>query len=45
KIDTLTNDKALRERMGAESYKIAKEKFDIEIILKQLEGEYDKLLG
>lgn len=45
KIDLLANDKDLREKMGRESYKIAKEKFDIQIITKQLQGLYDSLLS
>lgn len=44
KIDLLANDKELREKMGRESYKIAKEKFDINVIIKQLQGIYDELL-
>lgn len=44
KIDLLTNDNKLREKMGQESYIIAKEKFDIKVISKQLEGIYDSLL-
>lgn len=45
KIDLLANDKELREKMGQESYKIAKEKFDIEIIIKQLQEIYDDLIN
>lgn len=44
KIDILANDKELREKMGRESYRIAKEKFDIKVIIKQLQGIYDELL-
>lgn len=44
KIDLLANDKALRSQMGQESYKIAKEKFDIKIIIKQLQDLYTELL-
>ena len=44
KIDLLTNDKTLREKMGTESYKMAKEKFDVKIILKKLGRKYDDLL-
>lgn len=44
KIDVLVNDKDLREKMGRESYRIAKEKFDINVIIKQLQGIYDELL-
>lgn len=45
KIDLLANDKQLREKMGQEGYRIAKEKFDINIIIKQLHEIYDKLLN
>lgn len=44
KIDILANDSKLREKMGLESYKIAKERFDIKVIAKQLEDIYDNLL-
>lgn len=44
KIDLLASDKDLREKMGQESYRIAKEKFDIKVISKQLEEIYDSLL-
>lgn len=44
KIDILANDSELREKMGQKSYEIAKEKFDIKIVVKQLEGIYDSLL-
>lgn len=45
KIELLANDQKLREKMGQESYKIAKEKFDIEIIAKQLLEIYDNLIN
>ncbi len=45
KIDLLANDKELREKMGQESYRIAKEKFDIEIIIKQLQEIYGNLIN
>lgn len=44
RINMLANDKELREKMGAESYRIAKEKFDINVIIKQLREIYDELL-
>lgn len=44
KINLLANDKALREKMGMESYRLAKEKFDINVIIKQLREIYDELL-
>lgn len=44
KIDLLAEDKPLREKMGQESYKIAKEKFDIKIIIKQLQDIYDEMI-
>lgn len=44
KIDLLAGDKKLREKMGAESYRIAKEKFDINVIIKQLQEIYEELL-
>lgn len=45
KIDLLAGDNALREEMGKQGYRIAKEKFDVKIIIKQLQEIYDKLLG
>lgn len=44
KIDTLANDKQLREQMGQNGYKMAKEKFDIEVVTKQLKEIYNELL-
>lgn len=44
KIDILASDKELREKMGQKSYEIAKEKFDINVIIRQLQGIYDELL-
>jgi len=44
KIDLLANDKPLREQMGQEGYKMAKEKFDINIIINKLQDIYDELL-
>lgn len=45
KINLLADDKELCEKMGQESLKIAKEKFDINVIIKQLQGIYDELLA
>lgn len=45
KMQLLANDKDLREKMGNESYKIAQEKFDVNIILNQLNVIYDDLLN
>jgi glycosyltransferase involved in cell wall biosynthesis len=44
KIDILVNNKELREKMGQESYRIAKEKFDIKTITKQLHNIYNQLI-
>lgn len=44
KIDILANDRQLREKMGYESYRIAKERFDIKIIMKQLKNIYVGML-
>lgn len=44
KIDLLANNRLLREQMGHESYKIAKERFDIKIIIKQLQDIYSEML-
>ncbi len=44
KIEILANDASLRKQMGQESYRIAKEKFDIKIIIKQLEEIYNGML-
>ena len=44
KIDLLVGDKSLREQMGVQSHKFAKEKFDIEIIMKQLQNLYTEVL-
>ena len=44
KIDLLAGEKSLREQMGIQSHKIAKEKFDIEIIMKQLQNLYAEIL-
>ncbi|MEI7475084.1 MAG: glycosyltransferase family 4 protein [bacterium] len=45
KISVLSSDKQLREKMGARSYSIAKEKFDINVIVAQLNEIYSKALG
>ena len=42
KIDILANDKQLREQMGQNGYKIAKEKFDVDVVIKQLKEIYNK---
>lgn len=44
KIDILASDEKLREKMGQESYKIAKERFDIKIIINQLQNIYTGML-
>lgn len=44
KINLIANDKGLREKMGQESYRIAKEKFDINVIIKQLKEIYAELI-
>lgn len=44
KIDLLANNKVLRKQMGEESHKIINEKFDIKIILKQLQDMYNELI-
>lgn len=44
KIDFLSEDKKLREKMGKESLRIAKEKFEINLVLKNLHKIYDELL-
>lgn len=44
KINLIANDKGLREKMGQESYRIAKEKFDINVTIKQLEEIYGELI-
>jgi glycosyltransferase involved in cell wall biosynthesis len=44
KIDILANDKVLREQMGQDGYKIAKEKFDINVVIKQLKEIHNELL-
>lgn len=44
KIDLLVGNKELREQMGRESYRIAKEKFDINIIINQLKKIYQEIL-
>lgn len=43
KIGILARNINLREKMGAEGYKIAKEKFDINVIIPQLKEAYDEL--
>ncbi|EKE04302.1 MAG: Glycosytransferase [uncultured bacterium] len=45
KIEILANDKDLRYKMGIESFRIAKEKFDIAIISLQLKNLYEDLLN
>ncbi|OGH96375.1 MAG: hypothetical protein A2104_04775 [Candidatus Melainabacteria bacterium GWF2_32_7] len=45
KIELLANNKELRNKMGQESFNIAKEKFDISVIVNQLKGIYEELLG
>jgi len=44
KIDLLTSDRALRDKMGEQGYRFAKEKFDIKIIINQLQEIYGELL-
>ncbi len=44
KIDILANDKELREKMGKNGYEIAKAKFDISIIIAELNKLYEELL-
>jgi len=44
KINLLAGNKKLREQMGKESYRIAKEKFDINIITNQLKELYQEIL-
>ena len=43
KIDLLANDKPLRDKMGEQGYRIAKEKFDINVIVKQLKEMYEEI--
>jgi len=45
KIELLANNKELRNKMGQESFNIAREKFDISVIVNQLKGIYEELLG
>jgi glycosyltransferase involved in cell wall biosynthesis len=45
KIDLLASNQSLRVQMGQRGYNLAKEKFDIKIIIKQLQDIYDELLG
>lgn len=45
KIDLLASDKSLREIMGQESHRIAKEKFDIKIVLEQLMEIYNETIS
>lgn len=44
KINLLAEDKELREKMGRESLRVAKEKFDVNVIIKQLRQIYDELI-
>ncbi len=44
KIDVLAGNKQLAQTMGQESYRIAKEKFDTNVIISQLSGIYMELL-
>lgn len=44
KIDLLASNKELIEQMGQESFRIAKEKFDINIIINQLKELYEEVL-
>lgn len=44
KINILAEDENLRLSMGREGHKLAKEKFDVTLIVKQLEALYDELL-
>lgn len=44
KINLIASDKNLREKIGQESYRMAKEKFDINVIIKQLEEIYAELI-
>ncbi|MGD9581937.1 MAG: glycosyltransferase family 4 protein [Vampirovibrionia bacterium] len=43
RINGLADDQSLRNNMGQQSYKIASEKFDIIIIMKQLKNLYEEL--
>lgn len=45
KISLLACDKALRVQMGLRSYEIAKEKFDIKIVIEQLRRIYSEMLN
>lgn len=44
KIEYLADNTDLRHKMGQESYKIAREKFDVNIILTKLRGIYSELI-
>jgi len=44
KIELLATDKPLREQMGLASYKLVQEKFDINVIIKQLKEIYQDVL-
>ncbi len=44
KINLIADNKELREKMGQESLRIAKEKFDVNVIIKQLKDIYDELI-
>ena len=44
RIDLLASNAPLREQMGHQSHRLAKEKFDIKIIIKQLQDIYDEML-
>lgn len=41
KINAIANDKELSKQMGNESYRIAREKFDINVIINQLDSLYN----
>ena len=45
KIDFLAENSELRKNMGEKSYEIFKEKFDINIIVKNLQTYYEKLIN
>lgn len=44
RIDSLAENPDLRKQMGRQSYRIAKEKFDIETVIKQLQDIYSGLI-
>ena len=44
KIDSLASNKPQREQMGQRGYEIAREKFDVNVIISQLKEIYNELL-